>query len=121
MIRLKEDKLNRKQFLDGLFALFKNFGNQGNRGFTMIINGKFGSGKSTLLGFIEEKNNENNDFDIVKYNAWENNFFESPLIPILYEISKLENNKGKIKDLQIKVKRKNGEIPEIIFRTRKAT
>lgn len=98
MIRLAEDQLNRKQFLNGLFSLFNNFGNQGNRGFTMIINGKFGSGKSTLLGFIEEQNEEKKDFNIVKYNAWENNLFESPLIPILYEISKLESNKGKIKE-----------------------
>ena len=95
MIKLTEDKLDRGQVIDKLFALFDNFGNQGDRGFTMILNGKYGSGKSTLLSFIEEKNSR---FDIIKYNAWENNFFENPLFSILYEISKSGSKSSKIRD-----------------------
>lgn len=112
MLQLAEDKLNRKPFLDNLFSLFENFGNQGNRGFTMIINGKYGSGKSTLLNFIQERNQKNKQFEIVAYNAWENNFFDNPIIPILYEISKLEKTSSKIKDGAKNILK---NIPQIIL------
>ena len=49
MLQLAEDKLNRKPFLDNLFSLFENFGNQGNRGFTMIINGKYGRDRKSVV------------------------------------------------------------------------
>lgn len=64
---LAEDKLARGEFLGKLFSLFENFGNQGERGFTMILNGKFGSGKSTLLDFIEEKNKADNKFSVLSF------------------------------------------------------
>lgn len=114
MLKLSDDKLNRKPFLDSLFSLFNNFGNQGNRGFTMIINGKYGSGKSTLLGFIEEYNKINNDLRIIKYNSWENNLFENPLIPILYEVSKLEQPNSKLKDGAINILK---SIPKLMLNT----
>lgn len=96
MLKLTEDKLDRRKFISGLFSLFENFGNQGNSGFTMIINGKYGSGKTTLLGFINEQNKQEQKFEIVNYNAWENNLFDNPLIPILYEISKLKKKNEKV-------------------------
>lgn len=95
ILTLKDDKLKRSEFLDKLFVLFENFGDQG---FAMILNGKYGSGKSTLLNFIKEKNSLANNFDIVTYNAWENNLFDNPLIPILYEISKLQKTSDKVKE-----------------------
>ena len=36
-------------------------------------------------------------FSVVRYNAWSDNLFENPLIPILREISKLEGKGDKIK------------------------
>ena len=80
MIPLTEDKLKREKFLNDLFRMFENFGNHNGHGLTMVINGKYGSGKSTLLGFIEEQNAVDNKFDIIKYDAWENNFFENPAL-----------------------------------------
>ena len=111
---LAEDKLARGEFLGGLFSLFENFGNQGDRGFTMILNGKFGSGKSTLLDFIEENNSTENKFSVVRYNAWNDNLFEDPLIPILREVSKLEGKGEKIKKGAINVLKK---IPKMFFST----
>lgn len=64
MLKLTEDKLNRLDFIDRLFSLFENFGDQGSRGLTMIINGKYGSGKTTLLSFISEQNDKEKKFDI---------------------------------------------------------
>lgn len=98
MLKLAEDKLQRKEFINNLFSMFDNFGNQGDRGFTMIINGKYGSGKTTLLGFMAERNEKEQKYDIVNYNAWENNLFDNPLIPILYEISKLKKKGEKIRE-----------------------
>lgn len=96
MINLEEDKLNRGSFLDDLFNIFENFGNFDDGGLTISINGKYGSGKSTILNFIEQKNNIDNKFDIVMYDAWQNNFFSNPIIPILYTLNKLERRDNKL-------------------------
>ena len=96
MINLANDKLNRKEFLNDLFNIFDNFGNYDDGGLTISINGKYGSGKSTLLNFIEEKNKVEQKYHVIKYDAWQNNLFDNPLIPILYSLNKLETNKSKI-------------------------
>lgn len=114
MLTLAEDKLKRENLINNLFNIFETFGNQNDRGLTMVINGRYGSGKSTLLDFIEEKNSQDNKFNIIKYDSWENNFFENPLIPVLYSISKLKSNNEKIKE-GAKLILKN--IPKIIFST----
>ena len=118
MLKLTEDKLQRKEFINNLFSMFDNFGNQGDRGFTMIINGKYGSGKTTLLGFMAELNEKEQKYDIVNYNAWENNLFDNPLIPILYEISKLKKKskkaREKIKEGALKIAR---SLPKIFTGT----
>ena len=114
MIELKDDKLNRKPFLDSLYSLFNNFGNQGNKGLTILINGKYGSGKTTTLGFIKENYDISKDFAVIEYNAWENNLFDNPLIPILNEINQLSSTKNKLKDTALKVIKK---IPKAFFAT----
>ena len=96
MKNLTDDKLNRKDFLNDLFNLFDNFGNYDDGGLTISINGKYGSGKSTLLNFIDEKNKEDQKYHIIKYDAWQNNLFDNPLIPILYSLNKLETTGSKI-------------------------
>lgn len=115
---LKNDKLNRTRFLDKLFKLFSNFGDQSGHGLTIVINGKYGAGKSTLLSFINEKNaelikdeknttekrSEDKDnatyksLEIVNYNAWKDNLYKEPLIPILKRISEIRSTGKKIKD-----------------------
>lgn len=115
MIKLEEDKLNRKDLLDNIFSIFSTFGNQDGQGLTMLINGKYGTGKSTLLNFIKEKNlSEDNKFNIVSYDAWECNYFENPIIPLMYSLSKLENNAKKVKDAAKNVVK---AIPISFFRT----
>lgn len=97
MIRLCDDKLKRGVLLDKLFDLFDTYGNFDDGGLTISINGKFGSGKTTFLDFIEEKNKTDKKYHIVRYNAWENNLFENPLIPILNSFNCLESRNDKIK------------------------
>lgn len=48
MIGLSDDKLDRAQFLNNLFSLFSNFGNQDNRGFIVC---PFGLEDKKLLLF----------------------------------------------------------------------
>jgi hypothetical protein len=113
-IKLQQDKLKRGEFLDQLFKMFSTFGEQNGHGLTVVLNGQYGAGKSTLLEFIIEKNNEDNNFNIIKYDSWANNFYDNPMIPILYEISKLETNANKLKDAAINIIKK---LPNVIFST----
>ena len=114
MIELKDDKLKRKPFLDSLFNLFNNFSNQGDKGLTILINGKYGSGKTTTLGFIKENNINLYIFSVIEYNAWENNLFDNPLIPILNEINQIDSKKNKLKSTALKVIKK---LPKALLST----
>lgn len=111
-LKIEDDKLKREELLNQLITFFRNFGNQDGRGLTMVLNGKYGTGKSTLLNFITQKNEVDKEFNIVCYDAWENNYFDNPTIPLLYSISKLENE-NKIKELAKKIIK---SISKIIIR-----
>ena len=113
-MKLEDDKLDRVELLNNLMEVFKNFGNQDGHGLTMIINGKYGTGKSTLLDFIVEKNDQNKDLNIVYYDAWESNYFENPIIPLLYSISKLKSKGGKVNKVAKKVIK---ALPKIFVKT----
>ena len=92
MIDLAHDKLDRTDFLNDLFNLFENFGNYDDGGLTISINGTYGSGKSTLLNFVKEKNEIEEKYYVIKYDVWQNNLFDNPLIPILYSLNELQTN-----------------------------
>lgn len=111
-MKIMEDKLSRGNFINKLFGMFELFGNQDNRGLTIAINGRYGSGKTTLLEFIKEKNEENNQFDVIEYNAWEANFFDNPLFPILKAISELKGSKDKIKEKALDIIKK---VPHVLL------
>lgn len=109
---LQDDKLNRNDFIKRLFDLFKNFGNQNGHGLTIALNGKFGAGKSTLLDFIIEKNDKEDTFEIIKYNAWKDALYKEPLIPILKCVSEIKPNGEKVKESAIKVFK---NVPSVLF------
>lgn len=114
MIDITEDKLDRDEILNKLFQIFNNFGNQDNQGLTMAINGRYGMGKSTLLNFIEQKNKEENLYNIVLYDAWKSNLFENPIIPLMYSISKISSTGNKLKNVAKKVVK---AIPMMLTKT----
>lgn len=114
VVDITEDKLNRDDLLNSLFQIFDNFGNQDGQGLTMAINGKYGMGKSTLLGFIEQKNQKIKKFNVVLYDAWKNNFFENPIIPLMYCISKISSIENKLKKATKKVVK---AIPMMLTKT----
>ena len=114
MITLKEDQLGRKELLDNLFEIFSNYGNQDGEGLTIAINGKYGMGKSTLLNFVQEKNEDEKKFNIVTYDAWKENYFDKPIIPIMHAISKISNLGDDIKNV---IKRLIKALPKVILQT----
>lgn len=63
------------------------------------------------LNFIEEKNSTTKKYNIVKYNAWENNLFANPLIPILYVLNDLTTPKYNLKDAAKNIVKK---LPRIL-------
>lgn len=114
MITLEEDKLQRQTLLNDLFKIFEHFGNQDGQGLTMLINGKYGTGKSTLLNFIEQKNEKENKFNVVYYDAWQSNYFDNPIIPLMYSLSKLKTTSKKFKDT---IKKIVQSLPKIFTRS----
>lgn len=47
----------------------------------IMIDGEWGSGKTTLINMIENEVSQNNN--IIKYNCWENSYYNDPLAAIL--------------------------------------
>lgn len=79
-----EDFIGRDKFVERIINLI-NFSNKG-KSWHFAIDGEWGSGKSFVLNMIENKLKEKQSFVIINYNAWENDFYEDPLIAILYTI-----------------------------------
>lgn len=114
-MELKNDELRRENFLNRLFSFFEMFGNNEDSGLTISINGRYGIGKTTLIDFIKEKNEcKSNEFNIVTYDAWEGNIFDNPLIPLMYNISKLPTATSPIKKVALDVVK---SIPKIALNT----
>lgn len=77
----EEDKIGRIDFVDKICGLVDSLGKDKN--FSLAINGAWGSGKTFVLDMIEEKLSERQEYIVIKYDAWENNFYPDPLIAIL--------------------------------------
>ncbi len=76
------DKLGRKEFADRLTAVITKFYPFHDEAFVLSLNAKFGAGKTT---FLEMWKNQlmKADFTVISINAWETDFDEEPLIPII--------------------------------------
>lgn len=72
----------------------------------VAIDGDWGSGKTFVLKMIEEKLSAHEEYFIIRYDAWENSFYDDPLIAILScvidamqaELSKIEGLKNILKE-----------------------
>lgn len=54
--------------------------------FCLALNGDWGSGKSSVLKLLHQKLSSNEEYILIKYDAWKNSFYSDPLIAILYSI-----------------------------------
>ncbi len=91
----KIDTLNRTLFVEQAFNLTETISaNNGNTAFA--INGEWGCGKSFVLDMIEEKlrntqreDSDENKYFVIKYNCWQYDFYEEPLIAFVSAIINL--------------------------------
>ena len=79
-----KDLLNRQSYLDLLKSIISNQCNN-TSGYSFAIDGKWGCGKTWILTELENQFEEDSDnkYLIFHYNAWENDFYDEPLVAIL--------------------------------------
>lgn len=75
------DHLSRQPFINLLKNIIANQSNNKN-GFSVAIDGDWGSGKTWILDALESQL-PNDEYLIFHYNAWENDFYEEPLVALL--------------------------------------
>lgn len=81
----KIDILDRLPIVEQLIQLINNLDcSENNRSFA--INGTWGCGKSFIIEMLEDKLNKEEDSILIKFNAWEYDFYKEPLIAILSAI-----------------------------------
>ena len=78
---MTEDKIGRTEIVDKICSLVDNL--QKDKHFCLALNGDWGSGKTFVMQIIEEKLKTHAEYTVIKYDAWENNFYSDPLISIL--------------------------------------
>lgn len=75
------DHLSRQPFINLLKNIIVNQSSNKN-GYSIAIDGEWGSGKTWILNMFESQL-PNNEYLIFHYNAWENDFYEEPLVALL--------------------------------------
>lgn len=75
------DHLSRQPFINLLKNIIVNQSSN-NNGYSIAIDGDWGSGKTWILDALEFQL-PSNEYLIFHYNAWENDFYEEPLVALL--------------------------------------
>lgn len=78
------DYLSRQPYLDLLISIIANQ-KDNQTGYSFAIDGEWGSGKTWILQELEKQllGDKDNRYLIFHYNAWENDFYDEPLVAIL--------------------------------------
>jgi len=81
---MQTDYLSRQPYLDLLKSIITNQ-KENPTGYSFAIDGEWGSGKTWILQELEKQllEENNNKYLIFHYNAWENDFYDEPLVAIL--------------------------------------
>lgn len=87
-------KLNREQYAKVLTEIIRTYVD----GFVLAINNEWGTGKTTFVKMWKQQLN-NEGFQAIYFNAWENDFNNNPLVAIMSELKPL--TKGKIDNEKI--------------------
>lgn len=98
------DFLNRNKEVEQIINIIESIDKSG-KGYTFSINGNWGIGKSFFLDLLEEKLSP--EYTIMRYNCWENDYYEEPLAAILMSIAEninklLSKDDSKIVDQTVK-------------------
>ena len=76
------DRLGRSKEIDAFSAIILNEHSK-----VISINSSWGTGKSTFIELLIQKIEKEDKAICIKHNAWESDYFDNPLIPLLYEIT----------------------------------
>jgi hypothetical protein len=81
---MNADYLSRQPYLDLLKSIIENQ-KDNQTGYSFAIDGEWGSGKTWILHELEKQllEEKDNKYLIFHYNAWENDFYDEPLVAIL--------------------------------------
>ena len=78
-----QDKIGREELVNKIKYLIETLPE--NEHFCLALDGEWGSGKSFVIKMLQDKFcNYTNEYIIVNYDAWKNNFYSDPLIAILF-------------------------------------
>ena len=78
-----QDKIGRQHLVDKMEYLIKNLPQDEH--FCLALDGEWGSGKSFVMGMLQnEFESHADEYLVINYDAWKNNFYPDPLIAILY-------------------------------------
>lgn len=92
------DLIGRQKFVDKIKKLVEI--SSPNKSWSIAINGAWGSGKTFVMNMLEKDLKEDSENIVIYYDAWSNDFYEDPLIAILYNILDIfEHLKGIKKDI----------------------
>jgi hypothetical protein len=93
------DKLDRQEFAEKLTKAISTFYNFHNESYVLSLNAKFGAGKTTFLQMWRNEL-EKEDYKVIFINAWETDFENEPILPIVSEIlNEIENKSQNEKNL----------------------
>ena len=101
MIDLPKDKIGRQLLVDKIKYLMENLPKDEH--FCLALDGKWGSGKSFVMGMLQnELESHSDEYIVINYDAWKNNFYPDPLIAILYcVLDSIPKQKLAKKDLRL--------------------
>ena len=86
------DLIGRQKFVDKIKKLVEI--SSLNKSWSIAINGSWGSGKTFVMNMLEKDLKEDSENIVIYYDAWSNDFYEDPLIAILYNILDVFNKFG---------------------------
>lgn len=114
MIDTNQDLIGREEFVGKVCALVDGLATD--KQICVAIDGDWGSGKTFVLKMIEEKLSAHEEYFIIRYDAWENSFYDDPLIAILScVIDAMQAELSKIEGLKNILKEKGKEAAEAIL------
>ena len=78
------DLIGRQKFVDKIKKLIKI--SSPNKSWSIAIDGAWGSGKTFVMKMLKQDLTKESENIVIYYDAWSNDFYEDPLIAILYNI-----------------------------------
>lgn len=95
----EEDRFDRKKVADYITKIIENKDEIFNpdEGLVIGIDSAWGTGKTTFLDLWEKQLKEEDMYTIIRYNSWEDDDYDTPIIPISVKLSEMFHESEQIK------------------------